>query len=164
MKISQAELSDIPAIMAVISSAKKIMRSNGNMQQWTDNYPNEDVIAADINSGYGFLCHDDNGNTTAYFAAIPSPDPTYKIIYNGQWLDDTKPYIVVHRIASTPSSHGTFNEIVNFCRRKIDNIRIDTHCDNKIMQHCLNKYGFSYCGIILLANGNERMAYQILFS
>ena len=39
-------------------------------------------------------------------------------------------------------------------------IRIDTHRDNKIMQHNLLKYGFTYCGIIYLANGDERLAYQ----
>ena len=28
------------------------------------------------------------------------------------------------------------------------------------MQHNLLKHGFSYCGIIYLANGDERLAYQ----
>jgi len=36
------------------------------------------------------------------------------------------------------------------------NIRIDTHRDNRIMQHVISKYGFTYCGIIYLANGDER--------
>ena len=40
------------------------------------------------------------------------------------------------------------------------NIRIDTHRDNKIMQHNILKYGFSYCGIIYLLSGDERLAYQ----
>ena len=43
-----------------------------------------------------------------------------------------------------------------------DNIRIDTHRDNKIMQHNLAKYGFEYCGIIHIASGAERLAYQRL--
>jgi len=28
------------------------------------------------------------------------------------------------------------------------------------MQHCIEKYGFTYCGIIYLSNGDERLAYQ----
>ena len=28
------------------------------------------------------------------------------------------------------------------------------------MQHNMKKHGFSYCGIIYLANGDERLAYQ----
>jgi len=42
------------------------------------------------------------------------------------------------------------------------NIRIDTHKDNRIMQHNIEKHGFTYCGIIYLANGDERLAYQKL--
>ena len=41
-----------------------------------------------------------------------------------------------------------------------NNIRIDTHRDNKIMQHNIEKHCFTYCGIIYLANGDERLAYQ----
>ena len=32
----------------------------------------------------------------------------------------------------------------------------------KIMQHNIMKYGFRYCGIIHLASGDERLAYQKL--
>lgn len=32
----------------------------------------------------------------------------------------------------------------------------------KIMQHNIVKHGFSYCGIIHLASGDERLAYQKL--
>ena len=40
----------------------------------------------------------------------------------------------------------------------------DTHRDNTIMQHLITKHGFTYCGIILLANGDERLAYQKIAS
>ena len=33
---------------------------------------------------------------------------------------------------------------------------------NHIMQHNILKHGFTYCGIIHLANGDERRAYQKL--
>jgi len=46
------------------------------------------------------------------------------------------------------------------CQRRYNNIRIDTHRDNAIMQHNIEKHGFTYCGIIYLANGDERLAYQ----
>ena len=47
-----------------------------------------------------------------------------------------------------------------FCFSHDTNIRIDTHHDNKIMQHNIQKHGFTYCGIIYLLSGDERMAYQ----
>lgn len=37
---------------------------------------------------------------------------------------------------------------------------IDTHRDNKIMQHNITKHSFTYCGIIYLLSGDERLAYQ----
>ena len=40
------------------------------------------------------------------------------------------------------------------------NLRIDTHRDNVIMRHVIEHYGFTYCGIIYLLNGDERLAYQ----
>lgn len=81
-------------------------------------------------------------------------------IHEGKWLDDELPYHVVHRIASYPDVHGIFSDIMDFCFSHDPNIRIDTHKDNKIMQHNITKHGFSYCGIIYLASGDERLAYQ----
>ena len=42
----------------------------------------------------------------------------------------------------------------------IKNIRIDTHEDNRIMQHLLDKYGFAKCGCIYVEDGTPRIAYQ----
>ena len=49
---------------------------------------------------------------------------------------------------------------MDFCFSHDANIRIDTHKDNLIMQHNIEKHGFTYCGIIYLASGDKRMAYQ----
>lgn len=39
-------------------------------------------------------------------------------------------------------------------------IRIDTHADNKTMQHLIEADGFTRCGIIYIADGTPRIAYQ----
>ena len=182
--IREAKPADIPEIMQVIEAAKKIMRSSGNMRQWGDGYPSEAVIFSDMEKLGGYII-EDTGRIVGYFAFLPSPEPTYSKIYDGEWLDDVKPYHVVHRIASYPDVHGIFSDIMDFCFSHDSNIRIDTHKDNRIMQHNIKKYGFTYCGIIYLANGrsseshhactngrvvtdegeaneNERLAYQKL--
>ncbi|MBR1469148.1 MAG: N-acetyltransferase [Prevotella sp.] len=146
-------------IMQVMDAAKEIMRSSGNANQWVDGYPSEAVIGADMEKNCGFVV-EDNRKIVAYFAFLPSPEPTYTKISEGQWLDDESPYHVVHRIASYPQVHHIFRDIMDFCFAADGNIRIDTHRDNKIMQHCIEKYGFTYCGIIYLASGAERLAYQ----
>ena len=82
----------------------------------------------------------------------------------GVWIDDVQPYHVVHRIASYPDAHGIFSSIMEFCFSHDTNIRIDTHRDNKIMQHNILKHSFTYCGIIYLLSGDERLAYQKMVS
>ena len=172
--IREALPTDMAEIMKVMDAAKKIMRQSGNMYQWVEGYPSEAVIMADMEKNGGYVVEDD-GRVVGYFAFLPSPEPTYAKIYDGEWLDDTLPYHVVHRIASYPDVHGIFSSIMDFCFSHDPNIRIDTHRDNKIMQYNISKLGFSYCGIIYLASGEaldqmslatkrkiERLAYQRL--
>ena len=159
--IREAKTTDITDIMLVMEAAKKIMRSSGNMHQWADGYPSEAVIISDMKKHGGYII-EDTGRIVGYFAFLPSPEPTYSKIYDGKWLDDVQSYHVVHRIASYPDVHGIFSDIMDFCFSHDANIRIDTHKDNRIMQHNIEKHGFTCCGIIYLANGDERMAYQKL--
>lgn len=159
--IREAKTTDITDIMLVMEAAKKIMRSSGNMHQWADGYPSEAVIISDMEKHGGYII-EDAGRIVGYFAFLPSPEPTYSKIYDGKWLDDVQSYHVVHRIASYPDVHGIFSDIMDFCFSHDANIRIDTHKDNRIMQHNIEKHGFTCCGIIYLANGDERMAYQKL--
>ena len=102
---------------------------------------------------------DDRGEIVGTFALLPSPEVTYNKIYNGRWLDD-EPYFVIHRIASTPESHGILDTLLDYCESQVDNIRIDTHEANIIMRKGLEKHGYQYCGIIYLLDGNERLAFQ----
>lgn len=157
--IREARPSDMTDIMMVMDAAKRIMRQSGNMHQWVDGYPSEAVITADMEMGGAFVIEDD-AKIVGYFAFLPSPEPTYARIYDGDWLDDSLPYHVVHRIASYPDAHGIFSSMLEYCFSQASNIRIDTHRDNHIMQHNMAKHGFSYCGIIYLASGDERLAYQ----
>ncbi len=157
--VRKANFEDINDIMSVINAAKEIMRHSGNLHQWDKGYPSEAVIESDIQKNGGFVVEND-GKIVGYFAFLPSPDPTYAKIYEGEWLDDKQPYHIIHRIASYPDVHGIFNCIMDYCFSHDTNIRIDTHRDNKIMQHNLQKHGFTYCGIIYLASRDERLAYQ----
>lgn len=161
--IREVRPDDMADVMTVMDAAKQIMRQSGNMHQWGDGYPSEAVITADMEQGGGLVVEDD-GQVVGYFAFLPSPEPTYARIYEGEWLDDERPYHVVHRIASGPDVHGIFSSIIDYCFSHDTNIRIDTHRDNAIMQHNLIKHGFAYCGIIYLASGDERLAYQRIVS
>ena len=156
--IRKATYDDIPVLMDVFRKARGIMRSSGNMNQWNDGYPSEEVVRKDIDNGHCVvLCED--GKVVATMAFIPGPDPTYAEIYDGGWLSDA-PYHVIHRIAVAEPGHNAAKALLDWGFGQAGSIRIDTHKDNVIMHHVLSKYGFTHCGVILLANGDPREAYQ----
>ena len=158
MNIRPATYEDVLRIMEICEEAKGIMRSDGNISQWTDGYPQKEVILADIDRAVGYVI--DAGNTIdGYFAFIPGIEKTYLEI-EGEWIDDEKPYCTIHRLASSRNSHGIAEACFNWSWGQTHNLRIDTHQDNNIMQHCIRKFGFSYCGIIHLLNGDPRLAFQ----
>lgn len=159
MNIREASLTDKPRIMELVRMAREIMCADGNPTQWPEGKPSEETIEQDIAQHVGRGVVDDNGLMVAYFAYLEGPDPTYARIYDGEWLDHS-PYHVIHRVASSPASHGVFSAIMDYVWQQGHNIRIDTHRDNSIMRHCLQKAGFAYCGIIYLANGDERLAFH----
>ncbi len=159
--IRHATSEDLERIMEVLAAAKQVMRRAGNANQWINGYPDEAAILCDMEQGGAMVVVDD-GVVVAYFAFLPSPEPTYAAIYDGSWLNDTLPYHVVHRMGGVPEAKGIFDSAMDYCFKVEPNIRVDTHRDNKIMQHLFEKRGFTYCGIIYLANGDERLAYQKL--
>ena len=63
-------------------------------------------------------------------------------------------------MASYPEVHGIFSTIIDYAASRYSHLRIDTHRDNRIMQHLIEKHGFTYCGIIWLDDGTERLAYE----
>lgn len=156
--IRKATYDDVPVLMDVFRKARGIMRSSGNMHQWNDGYPSEEIVRRDIDNGHSYvLCED--GEVVATMAFIPGPDPTYAVICDGCWLSD-EPYHVIHRIAVAEPGHNAARTLLDWGFGRVKSIRIDTHKDNVIMQHVLSKYGFTHCGMILLANGDPREAYQ----
>ena len=93
------------------------------------------------------------------FVFVIGDDPTYEIIEDGAWPSDS-PYGTIHRIAGDGQGKGILRLCVDFCKKQIDTLRIDTHHDNRIMQNAIKKNGFQRCGIIYSVDGSPRIAYQ----
>lgn len=160
--IRHATSSDIDVLLCLADEARAIMRASGNMGQWVNGYPSRQVLLRDVELEASYLVLDGNGQPVGAFAFLPGPEPTYARIEGGQWLDDNAPYHVIHRIASRAHCHGVLKAIIDWCAAVDANLRIDTHSDNVIMRHLLPRLGFTYCGIIYLADGDERLAFQRL--
>ncbi len=149
---------DLPRIMPIFDDARRYMRQNGNMEQWSGGYPSADVIRNDIDAGHFFLCLQGN-DIAGVFCFFTTGEPTYSVIYEGRWPND-EPYGVIHRIAVAKHRCGVASFCYDWCLTKCHNLRIDTHRDNVPMQQSLQKNGFAYCGIIHLVSGDERLAYH----
>lgn len=161
--IRKSTLVDLPTILNLRDQAREIMRSYGNVYQWPDGYPRDDMFLKDIELGGSHVMLDEKGTIVGTFALLPSPEVTYNVIYDGLWLND-EPYHVIHRIASTPDSHGILDALLDYCENLASNIRIDTHEANVIMRKGLERHGYQYCGIIYLLDGNARLAFQKVIS
>lgn len=158
MLIRKALPCDMEAILNVYEKARKFMVDTGNPTQWAGGYPQKDLLEKDIKCEQLYVV-EINGCIHAVFFLSGGIDPTYINIENGEWLNDL-PYGVIHRIASDGTQHGVLPFCVEFCKQYFDELRIDTHEDNAVMQHLLQKNGFVRCGIIRLADGDARIAYQ----
>lgn len=156
-QIRRAEERDLPAIAGVYAVAKAFMRASGNPTQWSGGYPQEALLREDMKKGALYVVmQGDHIHGVFYFAV--EADPTYQVIEEGAWLCD-EPYGVIHRIAADGSG-GIFPAALRFASGRISHLRIDTHHDNKPMQHVVEKHGFHRCGIIHIADGSPRIAYE----
>ncbi len=155
-RIRKAEMSDLPRILEIYAQAREFMAKTGNPSQWNSTYPPKSMLEADIYAGNLYVA--EGQIIHGVFAYFTEPDPTYGFIENGAWLDDS-PYGTIHRVASDGSG-GVFSAVLSFVEARNPHVRIDTHHDNKVMQHVLEKHGFKRCGIIYLEDGDPRIAYE----
>lgn len=157
---------DLPEVMRIIADAQADFRARG-IDQWQNGYPNEQSIRGDIERGESYVVT--RGEQIVATAMITfAPDPNYAVIYNGEWLlAAPKSYATIHRISVDLAERGQgiaewiVGQTERMCRKRgADSLRIDTHRDNRSMQRVAEKNGMTLCGIIHLADGAERLAYE----
>ena len=158
MEIRPARTSDLDRIGEVIDIARAFMRAQGNTQQWINGYPSRETYAEDIAGGHCFVITEEEV-VHAVFSLFTGADPTYAVIEDGAWLND-RPYACIHRIGSDGVLHGTLRAAVDFAVTVCPELRADTHKDNLPMQNALKRCGFVRCGVIYVADGSPREAFQ----
>ena len=112
MTIRHAKPEDIDEMLRIYRLAKEYMDKSGNLTQWKPGHPNRAVLEADIAKGNSYVCEED-GQLHAAFALILGDDPTYQVIEEGKWLEDS-PYGTIHRLASDGQIKGIFAACVSF--------------------------------------------------
>lgn len=155
--IRNALASDLPRIEEIYAYARQFMAEHGNPTQWGNTEPKVSQLQQDIREGKLYVVESDIIHGVFFFTL--GNDPTYASLYQGSWMSDA-PYGTIHRIAGD-SSGGIVKTAVEFGKTKCRHLRIDTHENNRVMQHVVEKLGFSRRGIIYVADGSPRIAYEM---
>jgi ribosomal protein S18 acetylase RimI-like enzyme len=156
-EIRKAQGEDLPRIEEIYAHARAFMASHGNPNQWGKRNPPTEQLQQDIRDQLLYVVECENNIHGVFFYAI-GEDPTYACIENGAWHSNEL-YGTIHRIAGDGSG-GILKAAVQYVQGLCPYIRIDTHKDNTVMQNALHKLGFRPCGIIYIADGSPRIAYD----
>ena len=154
-------------VAAIFEEAKKTIAALG-IDQWQDGYPDKSIADSDARAGISYAVTVD-GEIAGVCTLIPDGEPTYDVIEGGEWLtgNDNRRYMTVHRMAVAVAYRGSGAAacLLRFAAERAEasgllSVRIDTHEGNAVMRRMLEKNGFVPCGIIHLANGDPRAAYE----
>ena len=115
-------------------------------------------VVRDIENGDLYVCEEEGELLGVFYFSLEA-DPDYVVIENGAWRNDA-PHGIIHRVASSGTRKGVFPFILDYCKGIVGNIRMDTHAENKVMQHVLEKQGFVHCGTVYVRGDSPRMAYH----
>ncbi len=148
---------DMPAVDALYEASRRFMAENGNPSQWGNKYPLRETLLEDISLGRLFVCCDDR-EVYGVFALVEGDDPTYAIIEDGAWGDDS-PYAAIHRVAGG-RGRGVAAECFGYAKKRFPHLRVDTHADNIPMQRCILKNGFVRRGVIYVRDHSPRVAFE----
>lgn len=147
MRMREARLEDVDAVMALIRRVVPLMRASGNLQ-WDDSYPNTEVFARDVEKSQLWVAEIE-GQIAGVAAITTDQEPEYARV---GW-DLSELAIVVHRVAVDPAFHGKGiaaalmlqAEIVARLRG-ITVLRVDTNTQNAATQKLFPKLGYILSG------------------
>ncbi|WP_439424978.1 GNAT family N-acetyltransferase [Oenococcus alcoholitolerans] len=161
---------DLPEIKKIFDSARATLKSQ-DIDQWQNSYPNESHLVNDIDSDSAYILVYDQ-KIAATGSITYGEDQEYTQI-KGQWQNgQNKDYAAIHRTAMSDEFRGKnlskfliSNLITTAVDKGYRDIRIDTHPDNKAMQHVIESNGFKYSGDVWIIESGirtKRFAYQLL--
>ncbi|HAT53778.1 MAG TPA: GNAT family N-acetyltransferase [Lactobacillus sp.] len=162
--------SDMDQIMVIIRGAQKFIAQQG-FDQWQDGYPAQADMLADIQAERLYVLANDT-HVAAVAAVIIGIDPNYRLIEAGSWFAPDDNYAAIHRVAVSGKFRGQhlaealFTELLAMLKRTngVASARVDTHEDNHVMQHVVQKVGFEYCGHVYIDGAARRLAYECVLS
>ena len=153
---------DLPVVVKLIDSARGALKADG-VDQWQGADPTAEDLLKNIKDGCCFFFKEES--IVGMAVLREGEDPTYDVI-EGEWLTKGD-YLTIHQfvVAEDRKGEGMSRRMMEriFAHAKhkgIPAVRIDTHADNFRMRGLIESTGFTYCGVIIVADGTERVAYE----
>lgn len=166
-KFVRATMDHHSLIMPLIRDAQNFLKQNG-VDQWQNGFPSTEDIKNDINHRHSYVIYTED-KLIGFVVYSTDIEEVYNHPIEGS-LKLSGPYLTIHRTAVSKDFRGkgisramfSFAELLakeNDCSI----LRIDTHKDNKVMQHIIEREGFSYCELVQLPPENELRMRRLVF-
>ena len=160
----KARLADLDRLEDILKASIQYLADQG-VDQWQNGEVTIDHLRSVIEADQAYVCLDEGKNILAFFV-LADEDPAYDDLAEGAWLTEA-PYYANHRVMISLKQRGqglswtVFAMIKNIAKAdEKRSLRVDTHPDNRVMQHILEREGFKRTGSTYLANGGFRWTYD----
>ena len=152
MIVRRATATDLPTLLALVRQVVPLMQASGNFQ-WSADYPNEAVFAADIAQNHLWVAELE-GTIAGVAALTTDQDAEYA---QADW-DATQPALITHRLAVAPAAQGRGVALALMKQAEkqavaqgLPILRVDTNSENAATQRLFPKLGYRFAGEITLA-------------
>ncbi|WP_335871676.1 GNAT family N-acetyltransferase [Bacillus sp. 2205SS5-2] len=152
---------DMDRIMAIVQGTIHVMEENQN-DQWTEEYPNQEVFRADIYKENLYVAINDQNEPVGMITVDQEQTPEYEYI---DWQSNQEAYIF-HRIAVDVKGRGEgiASNLIQHAEKiavqeGVPYMRTDTYSKNKKAQALFEKNGYKKVGTIPTLFGKNQPFY-----
>ncbi len=150
-----ATTEDLPQVLSLYKAVVENMIQSG-INQWSDEYPNKEVLSGDIDRGELILGVNGNEIVSAFVMNCDA-DPDY---YNAAWQYPDVRWCVVHRLCVSPLYHrqGLATKVMEYVEKTarlqgFEAIHLDTFSGNPKALNLYHKLDFVDVGEAFWARG-----------
>jgi predicted GNAT family N-acyltransferase len=155
MKMRTACRNDLDAVHALITACTRVLQARG-IDQWGDEYPTRDMIAANIEAGKVYACEVGNELAAVITVGAEGSSGAHADI---PWRGEEASALYLNQLAVDPKRQG--QGLGNFCmtfaeklaeRRGARSLRLDAHVKNTPLRPWYRRRGYEERGLVAYRN------------
>ncbi|MGA8941980.1 MAG: GNAT family N-acetyltransferase [Thermoactinomyces sp.] len=157
MEFVKARPDQFSEIVRIFEHVKEGLREQG-IDQWTEDYPDREILQKDIGNGNMYLLVSE-GEIAAIAALDQNQEPQYEDI---PWKDKTGNFLVVHRLCVNPDYQGKgisrlfMDEIERFAKDQgYSSIRLDTQMVNEKAMNLYESHDYEKRGTFYFPHASK---------